>query len=57
MTICRPVRLRLQGARRNGRLYAKWEALSLGLESSDDRRRSHLIGTRAWYDTQPTQLK
>lgn len=50
-------RLRLQGARRNGRLYAKWGALSLGLELNDDRRRFHLIGAKAWYDAQPALLK
>ncbi|MEJ1097323.1 MULTISPECIES: hypothetical protein [unclassified Pseudoxanthomonas] len=50
-------RLRLQGARRNGQLYAKWRALSLGLELNDDRRRFHLIGAKAWYDAQPALLK
>jgi hypothetical protein len=50
-------RLRLQGARKNGQLYAKWRALSLGLELTDDRRRFHLIGAKAWYDAQPALLK
>jgi hypothetical protein len=50
-------RLRLQGARKNGQLYAKWRALSLGLELNDDRRRFHLIGAKAWYDAQPALLK
>lgn len=50
-------RLRLQGTRRKGQLYAKWRALSLGLELNDDRRRFHLIGAKAWYDAQPALLK
>ncbi|WP_368565666.1 hypothetical protein [Pseudoxanthomonas sp. UTMC 1351] len=50
-------RLRLQGTRRNGQLYAKWRALSVGLELKDDRRRFHLIGAKAWYDAQPALLK
>jgi len=50
-------RLQLQGRRRNGQLYAKWRALSLGVELNDNRRTFHLIGAKAWYDAQPALLK
>lgn len=45
-------RLRLQGARRTGSLYAKWGVLSVGVELQGDTRRFHLVRARHWYDAQ-----
>lgn len=50
-------RLRLQGARRHGDLYARWRALSLGVEMSGTQRRFHLVGAKTWYDRRPHYLR
>ena len=50
-------RLRLQGARRTGQLYARWGVLSAGLELQDDARRWHLVKAREWYEAQPDLLR
>lgn len=42
-------RLRLQGPRRSGQLYARWGVLSAGLELQDNARRWHLVKAREWY--------
>ena len=50
-------RLRLQGQRRNGQLYARWGVLSAGLELQDNARRWHLAKAREWYQGQPDLLR
>ncbi|MEL1265496.1 hypothetical protein [Pseudoxanthomonas putridarboris] len=50
-------RLRLQGRQRQGDLYAKWRALSVGVELQDDQRKFHLVRARQWYDGRPDLLK
>ncbi len=50
-------RLRLQGERRHGDLYAKWGVLGMGMELRGGRPRLHLRGARAWYDGRPDLLR
>lgn len=50
-------RLRLQGGQRQGDLYARWRALSVGVEVQGGQRKLHLIRARAWYDGRPHYLK
>ena len=50
-------RLRLQGGQRQGDLYAKWRALSLGVEMQGTQRTFHPVRARAWYDSRPNYLK
>ena len=50
-------RLRLQGGQRQGDLYAKWRALSLGVEMQGTERTFHPVRARAWYDSRPNYLK
>lgn len=50
-------RLRLQGGQRQGDLYAKWRALSLGVEMQGTERTFHPVRARAWYDGRPNYLK
>lgn len=50
-------RLRLQGPRRSGQLYARWGVLSAGLELQDNARRWHLVKAREWYQGQPDLLR
>jgi hypothetical protein len=50
-------RLRLQGPRRQGDLYAKWRALSVGVEMQGEQRTFHPVRAKAWYDGRPHYLK
>jgi hypothetical protein len=50
-------RLRLQGGQRQGDLYARWRALSVGVEVQGSQRRLHLLRAKAWYDGRPHYLK
>nr|WP_298132805.1 hypothetical protein [uncultured Pseudoxanthomonas sp.] len=50
-------RLRLQGDQRQGDLYARWRALSVGMEVQGPQRRLHLVRAKAWYDGRPHYLK
>lgn len=50
-------RLRMQGPQRQGDLYAKWRALSLGVELQGGQRKFHLVRARQWYDGRPDLLK
>ena len=50
-------RLRLQGAQRQGDLYARWRALSVGMEVQGSQRKLHLVRAKAWYDGRPHYLK
>lgn len=50
-------RLRLQGAQRQGDLYARWRALSLGVEMRGAQRRFHPVGAKTWYDGRPHYLR
>ena len=50
-------RLRLQGGQRQGDLYARWRALSVGMEVQGDQRKLHLVRAKAWYDGRPHYLK
>lgn len=50
-------RLRLQGERRQGDLYARWGALSVGMEMQGPERRLHLVRAKAWYDGRPDYVK
>lgn len=50
-------RMRLQGARRQGDLYAKWRALSVGVELQGTQRKFHLVRAGAWYDGRPHYLE
>lgn len=49
-------RLRLQGKRRSGQLYAEWGVLSMGVEARDGARQFHLIRAKQWYQGQPNLL-
>ncbi|MBD9478902.1 hypothetical protein [Pseudoxanthomonas sp. PXM02] len=49
-------RLRLQGGQRQGDLYARWRALSIGMEVQGDRRKLHLVRARDWYEGRPHYL-
>lgn len=49
-------RLRLRGQQRTGGLYAKWGAVSAGVELQGTRHRFHLLRARQWYDAQPHLL-
>jgi hypothetical protein len=46
-------RLRLHEKQPTGDLYARWGALSMGVELENGKRQVHLIGARKWYDGQP----
>jgi hypothetical protein len=46
-------RLRLHEKQVSGDLYARWGALSMGVELVDGKRQVHLVGARKWYDGQP----
>lgn len=50
-------RLRLRGQDRSGDLYAKWGALSMGVEMEGPKRQFHLVRARQWYDSQPSLLR
>lgn len=50
-------RQRLQGAQRQGDLYARWRALSLGVEMRGAQRRFHPVGAKTWYDGRPHYLR
>lgn len=50
-------RLRLRGQDRTGDLYAKWGALSMGVELKGGKRQLHLVRARQWYDSQPMLLR
>jgi hypothetical protein len=50
-------RLRLQGGQRQGDLYARWRALSVGIEVQGTHRKLHLVRAREWYDGRPHYLK
>ena len=50
-------RLRLQGDQRQGDLYARWRALSVGMEVRGPQRTLHLVRAKAWYDGRPHYLK
>lgn len=50
-------RLRLQGGQRQGDLYARWRALSVGMEVQGTQRKLHLVRARDWYDGRPHYLK
>ncbi|KRG71573.1 hypothetical protein ABB29_02045 [Pseudoxanthomonas dokdonensis] len=45
--------LRLRGKSRQGRLFAKWGVLSMGMEVRDQQHTLHLVRARRWYDAQP----
>lgn len=49
-------RLRLQGAERQGDLYARWRGLSIGVEVRGAERKLHLVRAKAWYDGRPHYL-
>ena len=49
-------RLRLRGQARTGSLYARWGALSAGLELQGPKEKFHLIRARQWYEAQPHLL-
>jgi hypothetical protein len=46
-------RLRLQEKQASGDLFARWGALSLGVELEGGQRQVHLVGARKWYDARP----
>ena len=46
-------RLRLHEKQPSGDLYARWGALSMGVELENGKRQVHLVGARKWYDGQP----
>lgn len=46
-------RLRLHEKQASGDLYARWGALSMGVELADGKRQVHLVGARKWYDGRP----
>ena len=46
-------RLRLQDEHPTGDLYARWGALSVGVELADGRKDYHVVGARKWFDGQP----
>ncbi len=50
-------RMRLQGGQRQGDLYARWRALSMGVELQGAQRRLHVVRARSWYDGRPHYLK
>ncbi|MDG2526125.1 hypothetical protein P6166_12240 [Stenotrophomonas sp. HITSZ_GD] len=50
-------RLKLQGSRREGDLFANWGVLSAALETEGGQRNWHLIRARQWYDAQPALLR
>ena len=49
-------RLRLQGTQRQGDLYARWRALSVGVEVQGPQRRLHFVRAKAWYEGRPHYL-
>jgi hypothetical protein len=46
-------RLRLHEKQASGDLYARWGALSMGVELEGGKRQVHLVGARQWYDRRP----
>ncbi len=46
-------RLRLQGQRRSGSLFAQWGLLSAAVALRDDTPQWHLLRARDWYEAQP----
>jgi hypothetical protein len=50
-------RLRLQGDQRQGDLYARWRALSVGMDGRGPQRTLHLVRAKTWYDARPHYLK
>jgi hypothetical protein len=46
-------RLRLHEKQPSGDLYARWGALSMGVELENGKRQVHLVGARKWFDGQP----
>ncbi|MGY1408271.1 MULTISPECIES: hypothetical protein [unclassified Luteimonas] len=49
-------RMRLQGQRRQGDLYARWGVLGVGVELTGERPKLHLRNAREWYDGRPHLL-
>lgn len=47
-------RMRLQDQRLTGDLFARWGALSVGVELADGRKQVHLVGARKWFDGRPS---
>ncbi|WP_237052596.1 hypothetical protein [Marilutibacter chinensis] len=50
-------RLRLQGRKRRGNLYARWGVLSMAVDVDGARRDFHLLRARQWYDAQPSYIR
>lgn len=50
-------RLRLQGAQRQGDLYARWRALSVGMEVQGAQHKLHVVRAKAWYEGRPHYLE
>jgi hypothetical protein len=46
-------RLRLQEKQLTGDLFARWGALSVGVELADGRKDYHVVGAHKWFDGQP----
>jgi hypothetical protein len=47
-------RLRLHEKQPAGDLYARWGALSVGVELAGTEKHYHLVGARKWFDGQPS---
>jgi hypothetical protein len=47
-------RLRLREKQAIGDLYARWGALSLGVELQSGHRQVHVVGARKWFDGRPS---
>jgi hypothetical protein len=47
-------RLRLHEKQPAGDLYARWGALSVGVELAGSKKDYHLVGARKWFDGQPS---
>lgn len=46
-------RLRLHDKQPAGHLYARWGALSVGVELASTEKHYHLVGAHNWFDGQP----
>jgi hypothetical protein len=47
-------RLRLHEKKPAGDFYARWGALSIGMELADGDKHLHLVGARHWFDNRPS---
>jgi hypothetical protein len=47
-------RLRLHEKKPAGDFYARWGALSIGMELVDGDKHLHLVGARHWFDNRPS---